>query len=69
MDEEAFGGCTDLPGVQEPGFDDAIGGLVQIDIAQEASRVFATQFQRCAGQPGAHGTAADGNAGGNGTGK
>ncbi|MNL59683.1 hypothetical protein D3C87_1834300 [compost metagenome] len=64
MGEEAFGGGADLSGMQETGLDDAVDGLVQVHVAQESCRVFAAQFQGRAGQPGAHGAAADRNTGG-----
>lgn len=63
MGEEPFGSGTDLPGMQEAGFDDAVDRFIQIDVAQEPRRVFAAQFQGGAGQAGTHGALTDGNAG------
>jgi hypothetical protein len=61
MDDETLGSSADLPGKQETGFDDAVDRLVHVP--QEASGVFATQFQSGAGQPSVHDAPVDSNAG------
>ncbi|MNR43873.1 hypothetical protein D3C85_1625420 [compost metagenome] len=61
---EALTGGADLPRVQEAGLDDAVHRLVDAHVGQEGHRVLAAQFQRCAGQLGAHGGLTDGDAGG-----
>ncbi|MNP65386.1 hypothetical protein D3C76_1609720 [compost metagenome] len=69
MDEEALTGGADLPGMQKASFNDAVDGFVERYIGQERYRVLAAQFQCRAGQLGAHGGLADGDAGGHGAGE